>query len=344
MILKLVNRALQNYNVRKVILRTMAVETSTARAMYPEIEPYDTGMLKVSDIHQVYYEQSGNKTGNPVIFLHGGPGGGTSPRDRTFFDPEAYRIVLMDQRGAGKSTPPAELRENTTWDLVADIEKLREKLGIEKWVVFGGSWGSTLSLAYAETHPKRVKALVLRGIFTLRRSEVLWFNQEGANFILPDIFEEYIKPIPQVERCDLIGAFYRRLTSGDEKVQLECAKAWSKWEMATSRLYLDPQYMARAEADTWALQFARIECHYFVNGGFFEEDDQLLANVDKIRHIPTTIVQGRYDLVCPMDTAWKLHKAFPEADFHIVPDAGHSNKEPGTQSKLLDACDKYKNL
>ncbi|XP_060598187.1 probable proline iminopeptidase isoform X2 [Ruditapes philippinarum] len=344
MIYRLVQIARKNSSVYRVLQRTMATESSKFREMYPDIEPYDTGMLKVSDIHQVYYEQSGNKNGNPVIFLHGGPGGGTSARDRTFFDPNVYRIVLMDQRGAGKSLPAAELKENTTWNLVADVEKLREKLGIEKWVVFGGSWGSTLSLAYAETHPDRVKALILRGIFTLRRKEVLWYNQEGANFILPDLYEEYIEPIPQVERCDLIGAYYRRLTGSDEKVQLECAKAWSKWELKTSKLYVDDSYVARAEADIWALQFARIECHYFVNGGFFERDDQLLANVDKIRHIPTTIVQGRYDLVCPMETAWKLHRAFPEAEFHIIADAGHSNKEPGTQSKLLDACDKYKNL
>ncbi|XP_045170391.2 probable proline iminopeptidase [Mercenaria mercenaria] len=322
----------------------MAVVTSKARAMYPDIEPYDNGMLKVSEIHQVYYEQSGNKTGNPVIFLHWGPGGGTSPRDRTYFDPKVYRIILMDQRGAGKSTPAAELRENTTWDLVADIEKLREKLGIKRWVVFGGSWGSTLAIAYAETHPERVKALILRGIFTLRRRELLWLNQDGASSFFPDAFEDYVKPIPEAERCDLIGAFYRRLTGGDKKVELECAKAWTKWEMTISRLYVDPQYLDLVEDVNWVLQFAKIECHYIVHGGFFEKDDQLLADVDKIRHIPTTIVQGRYDIVCPMDTAWKLHRAFPEAEFHIVPDAGHSEKEPGTQSRLLDACDKYKNI
>lgn len=312
--------------------------------MYPDIEPYDTGMLAVSDIHTVYYEQSGNRTGNPVIFLHGGPGSGTSPRDRTFFDPAVYRIILMDQRGAGKSTPPAELKENTTWHLVSDIEKLRNHLGIDKWVVFGGSWGSALSLAYAETHPQRVKALILRGIFTLRRGELIWFYQEGASFIFPDAWEEYLKPIPEVERYDLTNAYYRRLTSEDEEVRVEAAKAWSIWELTTSRLFVDPEYIKRAETDIWAQQFARIECHYFVHGGFFESDDQLLRNVDKIRHIPTTIVQGRYDLVCPMDTAWELHKALPEAEFHIIPDAGHSNKEPGIQAKLLEACEKYKHL
>lgn len=318
--------------------------TKTMASMYPDIEPYDTGMLKVSDLHTVYYEQSGNPAGNPVIFLHGGPGSGTSPRDRTFFDPAVYRIVLMDQRGAGKSTPPAELRENTTWDLVADIEKLRQHLRIEKWVVFGGSWGSCLSLSYAETHPDRVKALVLRGIFTLRRRELVWFYQDGGSFIFPDAWEGYLKPIPEVERHDLMSSYYRRLTSDKEEVRMEAAKAWSTWEMNTSRLYVDEDYLKRAETDLWALQFARIECHYFVHGGFFEFDGQLLKNVDKIRHIPTTIVQGRYDLVCPIDTAWELHKVFPEAEFHIIPDAGHSNKEPGIQAKLVEACDKYKHL
>ncbi|KAL3831622.1 hypothetical protein ACJMK2_023355 [Sinanodonta woodiana] len=314
------------------------------RDLYPEIEPWDSGMLQGSDIHQLYYEQCGNKEGNPVIFIHGGPGGGTSPRDRRFFDPVAYRIILMDQRGAGKSTPPAELRENTTWTLVEDIEKLRTHLGIDRWHVFGGSWGSTLALAYAETHPDRVKSLVLRGIFTLRRRELLWYYQDGCSFIFPDAWDEFIKPIPVVERHDLMSAYYRRLTSPDAAIQLEAAKAWSTWEMATSRLIQDPQLLSRVEIDTWALQFARIECHFFIHGGFFESDTQLLDNVDKIRHIPTTIVQGRYDMVCPMDTAWQLHKRLPEAEFHIVPDAGHSNKEIGIASLLVQATDKYKTL
>jgi len=312
--------------------------------MYPAIEPNNKGHLTVSDIHKVYYEECGNKDGNPVIFLHGGPGGGCSPRDRTFFDPKCYRIILMDQRGAGHSTPPAELRENTTWDLVEDIETLRKHLGIEKWVVFGGSWGSTLSLTYAQTYPERVKALILRGIFTLRRRELVWFYQDGASIMFPDAWEKYVEPIPEVERADLMGAYYRRLTGDDEKVRLECARAWAGWEMATSRLHVDPEYLTRTDDDTFSLQFARIECHYFVNGGFYERDGQLLANVDMIRHIPTTIVQGRYDMVCPMETAWKLHKAFPEAEFYVIPDAGHSNKESGTEAKLVEACEKYKNL
>ncbi|KAK3580576.1 hypothetical protein CHS0354_002670 [Potamilus streckersoni] len=314
------------------------------RDLYPEIEPWDSGMLQVSDIHQLYYEQSGNKEGNPVIFIHGGPGGGTSPRDRRFFDPITYRIILMDQRGAGKSTPPAELRENTTWTLVEDIEKLRTHLGIERWHVFGGSWGSTLALAYAETNPDRVKSLVLRGIFTLRRRELLWYYQDGCSFVFPDAWDDFIKPIPVVERHDLMSAYYRRLTSPDATIQLEAAKAWSTWEMATSRLIQDPQLLSKVEADTWALQFARIECHFFIHGGFFESDTQLLDNVHKIRHIPTTIVQGRYDMVCPMDTAWQLHKRWPEAEFHIVPDAGHSNKEIGIASLLVQATDKFKTL
>ena len=316
------------------------------KELYKEIEPYNADWLKVSEIHSIYYEQSGNKDGNPVVFLHGGPGGGTSGRDRRYFDPTVYRIVLLDQRGAGKSTPAAELRENTTWDLVEDIELVRKHLGIEKWVVFGGSWGSTLSLAYAETHPESVKALILRGIFTLRRKELLWFYQEGASFIFPDKWEGFLEPIPEVERFDLISAYYRRLTSDDESVRKEAAKAWSLWEMSTSRMKVDEELTQKAEGDIWTQQFARIECHYFVNGGFMRCDGQLLEDVDKIRknNIPGTIVQGRYDVVCPMDTAWALHKRWPEADFHIVPDCGHSTKEENVCALLVAAAERYKNL
>lgn len=312
--------------------------------LYPQIEPFNKGFLKVSDIHEVYYEESGKKDGKPVIFLHGGPGGGTSGRDRRYFDPTVYRIVLMDQRGAGESKPAAELKDNTTWHLVADIEKLREHLKIDKWVVFGGSWGSTLSLAYAETHPDRVKALVLRGIFTLRRSELVWYYQKGASHIFPDVWDKYLEPIPEVERHDLMSAYYRRLTGDDEKEKLLCAQRWSNWEMATSRLIQDKDLLKRAEMDTWALQFARIECHFFVHGGWFKSNSQLLDDVSKIKHIPCTIVQGRYDVVCPMDTAWELHKRWPEADFHIIDDAGHSTKEPGICAKLVEATEKYKTL
>ncbi|CAH1788905.1 unnamed protein product [Owenia fusiformis] len=330
-----------SFNISKLTLRSKMTE---ARGLYPEIEPFDSGKLKVSDVHDVYYEQSGNKNGNPVIFLHGGPGGGTGPKDRRFFDPAAYRIILMDQRGAGKSTPAAELKDNTTWHLVDDIESLRKHLNIEKWVVFGGSWGSTLSLAYAETHPDRVKALILRGIFTLRRSELIWFYQEGASHIFPDVWEKYLAPIPEVERHDLMSAYYRRLTGNDEEKKLACARAWSTWEMETSRLMPDPNYVKRTESDIWSLQFARIECHYFVHGGFFKTDGQILENADKLKDIPGTIVQGRYDVVCPARTAWELHKRWPSADFQFVHDAGHSAVESGTTALLVQAADKYKNL
>lgn len=314
------------------------------RDLFPEIEPYDTGMLKVSDLHSIYYEESGNKNGNPVVFIHGGPGGGTSPRDRRFFDPEAYRIILFDQRGAGKSLPAYELRENTTWDLVDDIEKLRQHLKIDRWVVFGGSWGSTLGLAYSETHPDKVKAIILRGIFTCRRRELLWFYQEGCSLIYPDKFEAYRDHIPEVERGDMISAYYRRLTGEDEKARLSAAQAWSTWEMTTSRMFIDKELLQRAEKDTWCLQFARIECHYFVHGIFMKSDSQLLDNTDKLRNIPVTIIQGRYDVICPVETAWLLHKKLPHADFHIVQDAGHSTKEEGIQSQLIEATQKYKHL
>ncbi|BFY98032.1 hypothetical protein BsWGS_01072 [Bradybaena similaris] len=316
------------------------------RSLYPPIEPYDTGFLKVTDVHTLYYEQSGNAGGNPVLFVHGGPGGGTSPNDRCFFDPAVYRIILFDQRGSGKSTPAAELKENTTWSLVEDIETLRKQLGVDKWVVFGGSWGSTLALSYAETHPSRVKALVLRGVFTLRRKELEWFYEgKGANMLFPDYWEDYINFIPEVERGAVMDAYYRRLTSESEETRIEAAKRWSTWEMATSHLYINQEKVKKAEKEAvWAQQFARIECHYFVNGGFFKSPSQLIDNVDKIRHIPATIVQGRYDIVCPMDTAWQLHKRWPEAEFHITPDAGHNAQEPATRSRLLDATDKYKHL
>ncbi|EDV27169.1 expressed hypothetical protein [Trichoplax adhaerens] len=312
--------------------------------LYPEIEPYDTGFLKVSDLHTIYYEQSGNASGNPVIFLHGGPGGGTSGNDRRYFDPESYRIILMDQRGCGKSTPFAELQDNTTWTLVEDIESLRKHLGIEKWVVFGGSWGSTLSLTYAEEHPDRVKALILRGIFTLRRKEITWFYQEGASTLFPDFFEEFVEPIPEVERGDLMGAYHRRLTGNDEEVKLRCARAWSKWEMSTAKLLVDDEVIARAEDDHFAIAFARIECQFFVNGGWFKGTNHVLDNAEKIRHIPGVIVQGRYDVVCPFKTAWDLHKRWPEAEFHVVPDSGHSAREKGIAGRLVAAADKFRNI
>jgi proline iminopeptidase len=312
------------------------------RSLYPEIEPFDQGMLQVSALHTLYYEQSGNPEGKPVVFLHGGPGGGTNSKCRRFFDPAVYRIVLFDQRGCGRSTPHAELEGNTTWDLVADIERLREHLGISAWQVFGGSWGSTLALAYAQTHPQKVTELVLRGIFMLRRWELEWFYQKGCDALYPDAWETYLSVIPEAERGDLMSAYHRRLTSSDANVRTDAARAWSVWEGATSFLYQDTSHIASSVVDVFALAFARIECHYFVNGGFFEHDDQLLRNVDRIRHIPTTIVQGRYDVVCPIRSAWDLHRAWPEAELRIVQDAGHSAFEPGITHELLEATDRFR--
>ncbi len=314
------------------------------KTLYPEIEPFEKGFLKVSDLHEIYYERCGNQLGTPIVFLHGGPGGGISPDYRRYFDPNAYQIILFDQRGAGKSTPAYELRENTTWDLVADMEKLREKFGIEKWVVFGGSWGSTLSLSYAETHPERCLALVLRGIFLCRPKELYWFYQFGASEIFPDLWEKYVNVIPEAERGDMMQAYYKRLTSDDETVKLEAAREWSVWEGSTIKLLPDQKIIDNFGNPHEALSLARIECHYFVNNAFFPTDNYLIENVDKIRHIPTIIVQGRYDVVCPMVSAWELHKAFPEAEFVIVPDAGHAVSEKGIADALITATDKFRNV
>lgn len=311
------------------------------RSLYPEIEPFDNGLLKVSELHTLYYEQSGNPNGKPVVFVHGGPGGGTSPKCRRFFDPAIYRIVLFDQRGCGRSTPHAELTDNTTWHLVADMERVREHLAIDRWQVFGGSWGSTLALAYAQTHPDQVSELVLRGIFMLRRWELEWFYQKGCDALYPDAWETYLSAIPEVERGDLMSAYHRRLTGPDAATRIAAARAWSVWEGATSFLWQDVSHIASSSEDEFALAFARIECHYFVNGGFFEHDDQLLRNVGRIRHIPTVIVQGRYDVVCPMRSAWDLHRVWPEADLHVVQDAGHSAFEPGNMHELLEATDRF---
>ena len=315
---------------------------SELRKPYPEIEPYLTGRLRVSSLHELYYEECGNPSGKPVVLLHGGPGGGATPFMRRFHDPKAYRIILFDQRGAGRSTPHAELRENTTWDLVADIERLREHLGIEKWQVLGGSWGSTLALAYAETHPMRVSELVLRGIFMLRRAELLWFYQSGAHWLFPDAWESFVAPIPEAERGDMISAYYKRLTSPDRAVQLEAARAWSQWEGRTISLLNDPARVAQFGEDDFALAFARIECHYFLHGGFFEEDDQLLKQIDRIAHLPGAIVHGRYDVCTPLKNAWDLHKVWPRADFRIVPDAGHAGSEPGILDALIDITDGFR--
>ncbi|MGB6452224.1 MAG: prolyl aminopeptidase [Steroidobacteraceae bacterium] len=313
------------------------------KRLYPPIEPYASDYLRVSDGHEIYFEESGNPRGKPAVFLHGGPGGGTDPKMRCFFDPRRYRIVLYDQRGCGKSRPHASLTANTTWHLVEDIERLRAHLGIERWLVFGGSWGSTLALAYAQSHPQRVTELVLRGIFLLRRSELDWFYQNpgGAAALYPDLWEHYVEPIPLKERSDLIGAFYRRLTGDDPQVLRRAARAWSIWEGATSYLKANRGYIARFDEEAYAAAFARIECHYFTNGGFLRRDDQLLADAGRIRSIPGVIVQGRYDVVCPMRSAWDLHRAWPEADLRIVPDAGHSAFERGITHELIAATDRF---
>jgi proline iminopeptidase len=312
------------------------------RGLYPQIEPHERGRLRVSDTHEIYWEVSGNPKGKPVVFVHGGPGGGTSPKQRCFFDPAAYRIVLFDQRGCGKSTPHANLEDNTTWHLVADMEALRERLGIERWQVFGGSWGSTLALAYAQRHPTRVSELVLRGIFMLRRKELLWFYQSGASSLFPDAWEHYLAPIPMSERDDLMSAYYKRLTSADPVERQAAARAWSVWEASTSFLMPQPDHVTHAAGDEFALAFARIECHYFVNRGFFEVDEQLLRDVGRIRQIPGVIVQGRYDVVCPMMSAWELAKAWPEATLDIVDDAGHASYEPGIVDRLITATDRFR--
>ncbi len=307
---------------------------------YPPIEPYRTQRLKVSGLHEIYVEESGNPQGKPVVFVHGGPGGGCEAWHRQFFDPKRYRIVLFDQRGCGRSTPYAELRENSTWDLVADMELIRTTLGIDAWVVFGGSWGSTLALAYAETHPQRTLGLILRGIFLVRDEEIRWFYQEGCNWIYPDAWEHYIAPIPVAERGDLVAAYYRRLTSEHAEVRREAAKSWSIWEGATSKLIPSTDMIARYGGDDFAEAFARIECHYFVNHGFLRPN-QLLEDAVKLKNIPGVIVQGRYDVVCPMKSAWDLHRAWPEADLQVVSDAGHAASENGTLSRLIDAADRF---
>ena len=309
--------------------------------LYPPIEPFRTGRLKVSDLHELTFEESGNPHGKPVVFLHGGPGGGSDPKQRRFFNPEKYRIILFDQRGCGQSTPYASLEHNSTWDLVADTEALRLQLGIEKWQVFGGSWGSTLALAYAEAHPEVVTELLLRGIFLLRKQEIDWFYQRGASVLYPDAWEAYLAPIPEAERGDLLGAYHRRLTSEDPAERIRAAKAWSGWEGATSRLLPDADFAGHFEEDAFALAFARIECHYFVNKGWFSPEDQLLRDAHRIRHIPGVIVQGRYDVVCPMESAWALHRAWPEADLIITPDAGHSGFEPPNSRALVAATDRF---
>jgi len=313
-------------------------------SLYPPLEPFETEMLEVSKLHTIYWEQSGNPNGAPVVFVHGGPGGGTEPSHRRFFDPAAYRIVLFDQRGCGKSRPHAELRENTTWDLVADMEALRERLGIARWHVFGGSWGSTLGMAYAIRYPERTLSLVLRGIFMVRAKELAWFYQHGCSELFPDAWEKYLAPIPAAERGDLIAAYHKRLTSPDEATRAAAARAWSVWEAATSKLLPDAKLQAHHDDAHYAQAFAGIECHYFVNKGFLASESFFFDNAATLRKIPGVIVHGRYDVVCPIETAWELHKAWPETEFRVAPDAGHSAFEPSNARELVAATDRFRTL
>lgn len=310
-------------------------------SLYPEIAPFSSGRLQVSEVHEVYFEECGNPHGVPALMVHGGPGGGCNPTMRRYHDPKRYRIILLDQRGCGRSTPHAELEGNTTWDLVADMEKLREHLSIERWQLLGGSWGSTLSLSYAQTHPDRVSELILRGIFTLRRRELEWFYQEGCSWIYPDAFEAYLEPIPEEERGDMIAAYYKRLTGEDKEAQLEAARAWSVWEGSTLSLLRNETREKHFASPDYALAFARIECHYFMNKGFFERDDQLIANAHLLKEIPGVIVHGRYDVVTPLKSAWELSKAWPGAELRIVPDSGHAMTEPGIVHELVSATRQF---
>ncbi|HKR13904.1 MAG TPA: prolyl aminopeptidase [Pyrinomonadaceae bacterium] len=316
----------------------------TLRTLYDPIEPYDSGHLQVSPVHQLYYEQCGNPNGKPVVFLHGGPGAGLDTDHRRFFDPQAYRVILFEQRGAGRSFPHASLDDNTTWRLVEDIERVREHFGVEQWLVFGGSWGSTLALAYAETHPERVTGLVLRGIFLCRQREIRWFYEDnhGASSIFPETWEQFVGLIPEAERGDMIRAYYRRLTSDDESVRLEAARVWSLWESSALKLIPDQKVIEEFTEPEKAIALARIECHYFINNCFFDTDNYLVENIDRIRHIPSVIVHGRYDIICPFMNAWELHKAWPEASLEIIANAGHAATEPGIAAALVRATDSFR--
>ena len=306
--------------------------------LYPEIRPYDSEQLGVDEIHSLHIEQVGNPDGLPALFLHGGPGAGCEPYHRRFFDPERYRVVLFDQRGAGRSTPHAELRNNTTWDLVADIEKIREHLGIERWLVFGGSWGSTLALAYAQTYPERVAALVVRGVFLCRPHEIAWFYQQGTSRLFPDYWQDFVAPIDPGERDDLLSAYYRVLTGSDELRRLAAAKAWSVWEGRTATLLPDERVASHFAQARVALSMARIECHYFKQDAFLRPN-QLLEDAVKLAGIPGVIVHGRYDVICPVENAWELHQAWSGSELSIIADAGHSAAEPGIRARLVEATD-----
>ncbi len=310
-------------------------------SLYPPIEPFRQGHLTVAGGHDLYFEESGNVRGKPVLIVHGGPGGGSNPTMRRYHDPSRYRIILLDQRGCGRSTPHASLESNTTWHLVDDMEQLRRHLGIECWQLLGGSWGSTLSLAYAQSFPERVTELILRGIFLLRRAELEWFYQEGASWLFPEAFAAFQAPIEPAERRDMIAAYHKLLIHPDPRVQTEAARTWSVWEGSTLALLQDPDRIRQFSIDGYALAFARIECHYFVNGGFLKRDDELLANAHRLAGIKGTIVHGRYDVVTPIRSAFDLKAAWPAADLRVVPDAGHAMTEPGIIHELIAATRRY---
>ena len=313
---------------------------SGLRGLYPEIEPFETGFLDVGDGHSIYWERVGTRGAKPAVFLHGGPGGGISPAHRRLFDPALYDVMLFDQRGCGRSTPHAGLEANTTWHLVADIERLRQMMGVDEWLVFGGSWGSTLALAYAETHPGHVSEMVLRGIYTLTKAELDWYYQFGVSEMFPDKWERFLAPIPEGERGDLMAAYRKRLTSPDRAERVAAAKAWSLWEGETITLLPEPETSDRFGEDEFALAFARIENHFFVHGGWLEEG-QLLRDAHRLKGIPGLIVHGRYDMPCPARYAWELARAWPDAEFFLVEGAGHAYSEPGILDRLIYATDKF---
>ncbi|EGV50645.1 prolyl aminopeptidase [Candidatus Endoriftia persephone] len=308
--------------------------------LFPEIAPYISHQLPVDDLHTLYIEEVGNPQGIPALFLHGGPGAGCESYHRRFFDPNRYRVILFDQRGCGRSTPHAELQANTIDDLIEDIEQIRNHLGIERWLLFGGSWGSTLALAYAERHPQRVSAMILRGIFLCREEEIQWFYQQGASRIFPDYWQDYLAPIPQEERGDLLNAYHRRLTGSDDIARMAAAKAWSVWEGRTASLLPNDAVVDFFSSPRNALSIARIECHYFVHQAFLRPN-QLLEEVDRLKDIPGVIVHGRYDLICPLSSAWELHRAWPGSELQVVADAGHSATEPGTRQALVEATERF---
>lgn len=313
---------------------------TATRTLYPPIEPFETGILDTGDGHRVAWERCGTRGATPAVFLHGGPGGGISPDHRRLFDPERYDVILFDQRGCGRSTPHAGLENNTTWHLVDDIERLRGLMGVERWLVFGGSWGSTLALAYAEAHPERASALVLRGIYTVTAAELAWYYQFGVSEMFPDKWERFLAPIPEAERGDLVGAYRRRLVGDDLRARVEAARAWSAWEGQTITLLPTPAVSDKFDDDHFALAFARLENHYFVHRCWLQEG-QLLRDAGRLRGIPGTIVHGRYDMPCPLRYAWALHKAWPEAEFHLVEGAGHAYSEPGILERLIEATDRF---